>query len=41
MEIVLPILLMAVIVWARTQVNIMMSEDIDIYQIKKPFFPTA
>lgn len=41
MEILLPIFLMMIIVWARSEVDVLMSPEIDIYQIKKPFFPTA
>jgi hypothetical protein len=40
LEIICPIILMFIITWARTQVTVITSQEYDIYQIKKPMYPT-
>ena len=40
LEIICPIILMFIITWARTQVLVVTSQEYDIYQIKKPMYPT-
>ena len=40
-EILCPILLMLILVWARMEVDVEDPIDFDIYQLKKPFYPTA
>jgi hypothetical protein len=40
-EILCPILLMLILVWARLEVDVADPIDFDIYELKKPFYPTA
>jgi hypothetical protein len=41
MELICPVVLMMILVYARTQVATQLVGNFDIYQLKKPFFPTA
>ena len=41
MEIICPILLMFIIVWARTQISVEQAPQFDVYQLKKPIYPIA
>ena len=41
LEIICPILLMFIIVWARTAIDIVDAPEFDIWQLKKPIYPTA
>ena len=40
-EILCPVLLMFLLVYIRTQVQPYLVGEYDVYQIKKPFYPTA
>ena len=41
LEIICPILLMLLIVWARTEIQILEVPTFDVYQLKKPFYPVT
>jgi hypothetical protein len=40
-EIICPILLMLILVYARTQVDVTNSEDYSLYSLRRPFYPIA
>lgn len=40
-EILCPVFLMFILVYIRTQVEPYLVGEFDLYQIKKPFYPTA
>ena len=41
MEIICPVLLMFILVYARTAISIEPAEKFDVYQLKVPLYPTA
>ena len=41
LEIVCPILLMLILVWARTQILVTSTPAFDFYYLKKPMYPTS
>jgi hypothetical protein len=41
MEIICPVLLMFILVYARTAISIEAAEKFDVYQLKVPLYPTA
>ena len=40
-EIFCPILLMLILVYARTQVDVSANEDFSLYSLRRPFYPIA